>query len=132
MSQKIVLDVQLNCEKCKQRAMETVAGVEGVVSVAADLKDQKMTVIGDPDPVCLTASLRKFGYAQLVSVGPSKEPAKPAQAGKPDNPKPDAKPASKPESKENHTYVILPTSCHHCSGYTYYLSDENPNACCIV
>lgn len=31
MVQKIVLKVQLNCEKCKQRAMETVAGVEGII-----------------------------------------------------------------------------------------------------
>lgn len=115
--------------------METVAGVEGVVSVAADLKDQKITVIGDADPVCLTASLRKFGRAELVSVGPSKEPQAQKDSKKPDTPKPnDQKSSSKQEaSKENITYVVLPTSCaHQCSGYTYYLSDENPNACCIV
>jgi len=115
--------------------METVAGIEGVVSVTADQKENKMTVIGDSDPVCLTASLRKFGFAELVSVGPSKEPEKkPAQEKKPDDKKPpEKKAADKQEaSQPNHTLVILPTSCHHCSDYTYYLSDENPNACCIV
>jgi hypothetical protein len=131
MSKKIVVKAQLNCEKCKKRAMETVAGLEGVVSVAADLKDQKITVIGDTDAVCLTASLRKFGYAELLSVGPSKEPEKKPEAKKTDDKKEEKKPAQKPEPA-NHTYVIIPTSCHHCSDYTYYLSDENPNSCCIV
>lgn len=109
--------------------METVAGVEGVVSVAADWKEQKMTVIGDADPVCLTASLRKFGCAELMSVGSSKEPEKKPAAKE----QGEKKPAAKEEPpKQTETYVIIPTSCHYYSSCSYYLSDENPNGCCIV
>lgn len=148
--------------------METLARIEGVVSIDVDEKDRKITVIGDTDPVCLTASLRKFGFADLVSVGPSKEP-KPSNPGpekkpEPDKKQPDKKPEAdkqqaekKPDKKQaeknpteqkvsekkaadkqeelqqNFTYIILPKSCdHHCSTYTYYMSEENPNACCIV
>ena len=102
----------------------------GVVLVAADLKDQKITVIGDADPVCLTASLREFGFAESVSVGPSIEPEKKPATAKEEGEK---KAGGKREPpKEIHTCVIIPTSCNYCSSYTYYLSDDNPNACCIV
>jgi len=156
MSQKIVLKVQLNCEKCVRRAMETLSGIEGVVSIAVDEKNKQITVIGDADPVSLTASLRKFGFAELVSVGPSKEPEKkpvpekkPEAGNKQAEKKPEAdkkqaekkpveekasekKAADKQEApQQNFTYIILPTSCDH-SSYTYYWSDENPNSCCIV
>nr|ABR17371.1 unknown [Picea sitchensis] len=72
MSKKIVLKVGIDCEKCKRKAMKTVAGIEGVDSITFDEKDNKITVIGDADPVCLTASLRRFVSTDLVSVGPSK------------------------------------------------------------
>lgn len=70
MSKKIVVKVMLNCEKCKRRAMKTVAGIQGVDSIAFEDKDSKITVMGDADPVNLTASLRKYGSAELLSVGP--------------------------------------------------------------
>lgn len=156
--------------------METIAGIEGVVSIDVDEKDRKITVIGDADPVCLTASLRKFGFADLVSVGPSKEP-KPNNPGPEKKPEPDKKQQDKkteadkkdaekkPDKKQaeknpdkkgaeknpteqkasekkaadkqepsqqNYTYIILPKSCDHCCTDTYYWSEENPNACCIV
>lgn len=132
MSKKIVLQAQLNCEKCKQRAMKMVAGIEGVHSIDVDVKNNKITVVGDADPVCLIAGLRKFGSADLVSVGPSKlEPEKKPEK-KPEPVKPDKKPAKDEDSKHNITYVVVPASCDRCSGYTYYLSDENPNACAIL
>lgn len=126
--------------------MKTVAGIKGVDSIAFDEKDTKITVIGEADPVCLTASLRKFGFADLVSVGPSKEPEKkpdPVKNPQPEKKQPEKKPDDKkvPEEKaaekrellqQNITYVVLPSGCDHYSNTTYYLSDENPNSCCIV
>lgn len=127
MSKKIVLQAELNCEKCKQRAMKMVAGIEGVHSIDVDVKNNKITVVGDADPVCLIAGLRKFGSADLVSVGPFKvEPEK-----KPEK-KPEPVKPKEQDSKQNVTYIVLPPSCDRCSGYTYYLSDENPNACSIL
>jgi len=130
MSKKIVVRVDINCEKCKRRAMETIAGVEGVDSIAVDVNKSEITVIGDADPVNLTESLRAFGLAQLVSVGPAKEPEK-----KPDEKKPDDKKAAvkKPDPNPPITYCILPPGpCDPCNRYTYYWSDENPNSCSIM
>ena len=78
----------------------------GFDSIAVDGKTSQITVIGDADPVNLTESLRAFGSAQLVSVGPAKEPEK-----KPDEKKPDDKKAAhkKPDPNPPITYYILPT-----------------------
>ncbi|KAH9325073.1 hypothetical protein KI387_005251, partial [Taxus chinensis] len=73
---KMVLKVDLNCDKCKKRAMKTVANIQGVESVQTDMKEQKITVIGDADPVFIANKLRKFGRSEIVSVGPAKEPEK--------------------------------------------------------
>lgn len=68
---KIVLKVELRCMKCQKRTMKGIANVKGVVSIALDIKEMKLTVIGSADPVCLTKTLRKFGFADLLSVGPA-------------------------------------------------------------
>lgn len=41
--------------------------------MTVDMKEKKITVIGEADPVYLTSKLRKFGQAELLSVGPAKE-----------------------------------------------------------
>ena len=46
----------------------------GVESVAVDMKERKITVIGDADPVCVTVKLRKFVFTEVVSVGYEKTP----------------------------------------------------------
>jgi hypothetical protein len=112
----------------------------GFDSIAVDGKTSQITVIGDADPVNLTESLRAFGSAQLVSVGPAKEPEKKPDEKKPDDKKavdkkPDDKKAvdKKPDPNLPITYYILPTgSCNPCNHYTYYWSDKNPNSCSIM
>nr|CAB3485246.1 unnamed protein product [Digitaria exilis]CAB3487767.1 unnamed protein product [Digitaria exilis] len=71
----------MNDEKVKQKAMETVADLYGIDSIGADLKDQKMTVIGDMDPVDIAKKLKKFGKIDIVSVGPAKEEKKDDKKG---------------------------------------------------
>jgi len=88
---KMVLKVAIDDEKSKRRVMQTVAGVEGVESVSVDMKEKKITVIGEADPVSLTIKLRKFGFTELLSVGPAKEEKK-------EEKKDEKKPA--PEKKE--------------------------------
>nr|ABK23023.1 unknown [Picea sitchensis] len=76
---KMVFRVALENEKSKRRAMRAVAGV-GVESVAVDLREGIMTVIGDADPVFLAKKIRKLGFfAELLSVGPAKEEKKEAE-----------------------------------------------------
>ncbi|KAI0499554.1 heavy metal-associated isoprenylated plant protein 39 isoform X2 [Dendrobium catenatum] len=77
MAQKIVLKIlAMNDEKTKQKAIEAVADIYGVDSIAADLKDQKMTVIGEMDTVAIAKKLKKIGKIDIISVGPAKEEKK--------------------------------------------------------
>ncbi|XP_045089112.1 heavy metal-associated isoprenylated plant protein 39 isoform X1 [Aegilops tauschii subsp. strangulata] len=81
--QKVVVKVSsMSDEKVKQKAMETVADIyAGIDSIAADHKDQKMTVIGDMDSVVIAKKLRKFGRIDILSVGPAKEEKKDDKKG---------------------------------------------------
>ncbi|KAM0867603.1 hypothetical protein ACQ4PT_041866 [Festuca glaucescens] len=86
MKQKIVIKVEMTCDKCRSKAMALVAATSGVdsVALAGDGKDQ-VVVVGDGiDSVKLTTALRKkVGHAQLVQVGEVKkeeEKKKPAEA----------------------------------------------------
>ncbi|RDJ58199.1 hypothetical protein AB723_19645, partial [Acinetobacter baumannii] len=64
-----MLRAELNCERCRREAYEAISRVEGVESATVDIKEKKVTVIGDADPACLTMQLRRLGWAELVSVG---------------------------------------------------------------
>ena len=41
-----------------------------------DTKDMKLTVVGNMDPVCIVAKLRKICRTDIITVGPAKEPGK--------------------------------------------------------
>uniref|UniRef100_A0ACD5WI79 Uncharacterized protein n=1 Tax=Avena sativa TaxID=4498 RepID=A0ACD5WI79_AVESA len=102
---KVVLRVPtMTDDKTKQKAMEAVADIYGIDSIAADLKDNKMTIIGDMDTVAIAKKLKKLGKIDIVSVGPAKEEKKPAPAAaekKGDDKKPaEKKPAEKKDDKK--------------------------------
>ncbi|XP_048527306.1 heavy metal-associated isoprenylated plant protein 39-like [Triticum urartu] len=81
MAQKVVLRIPtMTDDKTKQKAVEAVADIYGIDSIAADLKDNKMTVIGAMDTVAIAKRLKKLGKIDIVSVGPAKEEKKPAPA----------------------------------------------------
>ncbi|KAL6314337.1 hypothetical protein AAG906_021046 [Vitis piasezkii] len=96
MVQKIIVKVQMNCDKCRTKAMKIASVEEGVISVAIEgAEKDRVVVIGDGvDSASLTHCLRKkLGYATLVSVEEVKEKV---DKGKGDEkPKPDPKPAPK-------------------------------------
>uniref|UniRef100_A0A0E0DGM1 HMA domain-containing protein n=1 Tax=Oryza meridionalis TaxID=40149 RepID=A0A0E0DGM1_9ORYZ len=98
--QKVILKVSsMSDTKVKQKAMETVADIYDSVdmfdlhvliarcyfgsidSIAADHKDQKMTVIGEVDTVKIAKKLKKFGKVDIISVGPAKEEKKDDKKG---------------------------------------------------
>ncbi|RVW50107.1 Heavy metal-associated isoprenylated plant protein 47 [Vitis vinifera] len=91
MKQKIIVKVQMNCDKCRTKAMKIAAVEEGVISVAIEgAEKDRVVVIGDGvDSACLTLRLReKLGYATIVSVEEVKEKGN-------EKPKPAPEPAPK-------------------------------------
>lgn len=77
MAQKVVLKVLTMTDvKTKQKAIEAAADIYGVDSIAADLKDQKLTVIGQMDTVAVVKRLKKVAKVDIISVGPAKEEKK--------------------------------------------------------
>ncbi|KAG2681220.1 hypothetical protein I3760_11G133900 [Carya illinoinensis] len=73
MAQQVVLKIMtMDEEKTKQKAIEAVA------DVYADLKEQKLTVIGEIDTLAIAKKLKKIGKIDIVSVGPAKEDQKKA------------------------------------------------------
>ncbi|KAG5558571.1 hypothetical protein RHGRI_008497 [Rhododendron griersonianum] len=74
---KVVLKVMTMADdKTKQKAIEAAADIYGVDSIAADLKDQKLTIIGEMDPVAVVKKLKKVGKVDIISIGPAKEEKK--------------------------------------------------------
>lgn len=48
----------------------------GIDSIAMDMKERKMTVIGTVDPIDVVSKLRKSWHTDIVTVGPAKEEKK--------------------------------------------------------
>ncbi|GLJ10209.1 hypothetical protein SUGI_0124110 [Cryptomeria japonica] len=118
---KMVLKVTIHDEKSKRKALKVVSAVEGVDSVAVDMKENKITIIGEADPVFVTQRLRKFGFgfAELLSVGSAKEE-------KTEGEKKDVKKEEKTPEIPTIVYIQRP----YYGDYSF-ASDENPNACTI-
>uniref|UniRef100_A0A803MKT6 HMA domain-containing protein n=1 Tax=Chenopodium quinoa TaxID=63459 RepID=A0A803MKT6_CHEQI len=56
--------------------MKMASSVSGLDSISMDMKEKKLTLTGDIDPVALVRKLRKVYHTEIVSVGPAKEPEK--------------------------------------------------------
>lgn len=63
-------------DKTKKKAIEAVADIYGVDSIATDVNEQKLTVIGEMDTVAVVKKLKKVGKVDIISVGPAKEEKK--------------------------------------------------------
>ncbi|XP_057980638.1 uncharacterized protein LOC131166265 isoform X5 [Malania oleifera] len=54
----------------KKKAMKEVSSLAGVLSISADIKTNKLVVIGRFDPVMVLARVRKYFLIELIYVGP--------------------------------------------------------------
>ncbi|KAG2659389.1 disease resistance protein Piks-1-like [Panicum virgatum] len=71
MKQKIVIKVEMPCDRCRSKALSLVAAAGGVLSVAlaGDARDQVVVVGDGVDPVRLAGALRrKVGPAEILQL----------------------------------------------------------------
>ncbi|KAM3696043.1 hypothetical protein ACB094_06G008400 [Castanea mollissima] len=118
MKQKIVIKVQMACEKCRRKAMMIASKANGVTSLAVEGSDRdQLVVIGEGvDSANLTCSLRKkLCYATLWSV----EEVKDVQ-NEPEGPNPEVVvEATNPESPSSPSSIDCP-QLPMCSQYLPY------------
>ncbi|KAM1020870.1 hypothetical protein ACFX15_041286 [Malus domestica] len=106
--------------------MKAVSGLEGLDSISMDMKDKKLTVTGDIDPVELVARLRKLYHTEILSVGPAKEEKKKEEPKK-EQPK-------KKDPKEELAEIMRAYQAQYPPMPTYYCvrsAEEDPNSCVI-
>ncbi|XP_050251020.1 heavy metal-associated isoprenylated plant protein 47-like [Quercus robur] len=130
MKQKIVIKVQMPCDKCRSKAMKIASKANGVNSVAIEGSDRdQLVVIGEGvDSANLTCSLRKkLCYATLRSVEEVKdeqnEPEGPEQ-----NPNPEPISTDCPQLPKCPQYPPYPVT-YEVKVYDY---TPNPSYCPIM
>lgn len=165
------MKLDLHDDRDKQKAMRSISGISGIInhafcfcfflfsachteiegeyvvvgidSIAMDMKERKMTVIGNVDPVEVAVKLKKKWHTEILTVGPAKEPEKKKeeQSAKKDEPKKEeggkkGDQDKKKKEEEDHIARLVRASImdynSHFPGHYHAVSvEENPNSCVI-
>ncbi|KAK1295989.1 hypothetical protein QJS10_CPB15g01136 [Acorus calamus] len=127
MKKKIVLKVQISCDKCRKKALEITASAEGVASIAVQGADKdQLVVTGEGiDAPSLTETLRKkVGWTDIVTIEEVKEEKKKEEK-------------KKEEEKKNEIKVVdlCPCKnpyCMQCPPTAVYTVDYDPQPICSI
>ncbi|KAJ7963677.1 putative Heavy metal transport/detoxification superfamily protein [Quillaja saponaria] len=132
MKQKIVIEIEAHCEKCRTKAMTLAAVADGVISVAFEGEDKnQLVIIGEGvDAAKLTSSLRKkLKYASIVSVDRVEEQVE----KKTEDEKAKKKKGSANETKSTAIYSWTAVDHRQPPLETYkVVNDPNPGGCTIL
>lgn len=102
-----------------------------------DMKEKKLTVVGDIDPVDVVSKLRKTWHTEIVTVGPAKEPEKKKDEGKKDEGKKDEKKKDDDKKKDPNEQIAELVKLYKAYNpymtqyYHVHSAEDNPNACVI-
>ncbi|XP_026458531.1 heavy metal-associated isoprenylated plant protein 39-like [Papaver somniferum] len=127
--QKIIVSLDLQDDGCKQKVMKSVSGISGVDLVSIDMKDKKLTVIGDVDAILIVKKLRRHCHVRIDFVGPAKEPEK-----KKEEPKKSKNPPANQIVDLAYRDYNPHLNAHYYDPHMtihYQSIEENPNACVI-
>ncbi|XP_074567613.1 uncharacterized protein LOC141824258 [Curcuma longa] len=132
-TKKIVVKVELKDFKEKQKAMKAVSTLQGIDSIAIEMKDKKMTVIGEVDPIDIVGKLRKGWPTEIVFVGPKEEPKKDDGKKKEEEEKKKKEEEEKQKEKIIKEFMEASYNPLYIPNQYYLQSDEeNPNGCTII
>ncbi|CAK7338740.1 unnamed protein product [Dovyalis caffra] len=117
--------------------MSRVSTLAGVESISVDMKDKKLTVVGEIDAAKLVNKLRKLCHADIITVGPFKKPEPKKEEPKKEEPKKEEPKKQEEEKKKEHDPVAELVKAYnaynpHLTTYYHVRSiEEDPNACVI-
>lgn len=98
------------------------------------MKDKKLTVISDVDPIALVNKLKKLCHTELLTVGPAKEPEKKKDDKKEDGKKDDDKKDDEKKKEQQIQDLIMAYLYYNpyiMRQYVDHSAEEYPDSCDI-